>query len=219
MSLRRVDIDKSSILYYTIVIHVALSLIVSGPPEGAFLNPDRCGRVPKVYNGGWRKGTNRPPEVSNPDQPASKSAQRRTKTGLPILPNLEKRPLALAPRRFWGLRGYQKWGISPTLVYYSIEQRFGLIVAISGHVRPPSLPAARCLFSGGAANKIAGQPGLAAPWHEACACGLAKTRAGSMSKTHLGEPRPYGTSWLAARRSRLVACYPHTHHGASAMAP
>ena len=53
-----------------------------------------------VYNGGWRKPSNPPPEVSNSGQKGSKSVQTRSKTGLPILPNVEKTPLALAPRPF-----------------------------------------------------------------------------------------------------------------------
>jgi hypothetical protein len=72
-----------------------------------------------VYTGRWRKAPNPPLEVSNSGQTGSKSVQTRSKTGLPILPKLEKTALALAPRGFWVSGGYQKWGISPNRIYYS----------------------------------------------------------------------------------------------------
>jgi len=114
---------------------LALSPIVSGPPERPFQNPDRCGRVIKVYNGGRRKGPNRPPEVSNPDQTGSKSAQNRSKPGLPILPKPEKTALALAPMRFSGPGGIKSGEFHPlvyTIVYSNCTALLCTIVAVAG---------------------------------------------------------------------------------------
>jgi hypothetical protein len=79
--------------------------------------------IPTGYTLGYtrrcQKPSNRPLRVSNPDQKGSKRRQELSKRFMPILTLRRKTALALAPRPFYPLGGYQKWGISPNRVYYS----------------------------------------------------------------------------------------------------
>jgi hypothetical protein len=72
-------------------------------------------------------GQNRPKAVWGYQKPI-KTDQKRSKpikNPLPILTFCRKTALALAPRGFWGPRGYQKWEISPNL-YTIVKPGFGI---------------------------------------------------------------------------------------------
>jgi hypothetical protein len=107
----------------------ALSLIISDLRKGFRGIPTIPIGDTKVYNLRWQKPLNRPPEVSNPDQTGSKSAQNRSKTGLPILPELEKTALALAPRPFSVSGGMKSGEFHPILYTIVNAIQFATIVA------------------------------------------------------------------------------------------